>query len=91
MYKRYTILLYDRTSSCTTVNDVRKDRLMRKGRDIDHIPPTGDPLRQHAKRAASLPGHCWGKSLKVSPQLPSPSEWVREPTSKMGTNMDNDP
>lgn len=55
---------------------------MRKGRDIDHIPPTADSLPQHAKRAALLAGHFWGKCLEVSPQLPFPSEsgWVRGPT-----------
>ena len=73
--ERYTVLLYDCTSPCTTVNDVRMDLLKRKGRDIDHIPPTGDTSCQLAKRAAFLTGHCWGKCLEVSSQLPSPSKW----------------
>lgn len=80
--ERYTVLFYDRTSPCTSVNDARKDLFTCKGRDIDHIPPTGDALPQHAKRAAFLAGHCWGKCLEVSPQLPFQSEWgwVRGPT-----------
>ena len=80
--ERYTVFLYDRTSPCKTVNDAREDFFTRKGRDIDHIPPTGDALCQHAKRAAFLAGRFWGKCLEVSPQLPSPSEWgwVREST-----------
>ena len=73
--KGYTVLLYDRTSPCKTVNDACKDLFTRKGRDMDHISPTGDALCQRAKRAAFLAGHCWGKCLEVSPQLLSPSEW----------------
>lgn len=82
MYKRYTIFFYDHTSPCATVNDVHKDCLMHKGRNIGHISSTGNALHQHVKRAASLLGHCWGKSLEVPPQIPSPSEWVGEPTQR---------
>ena len=73
---------YDCTSSCTSVNDARGDLFMRKGRDIDLIPPTADALCQHAKRAVFQVGHCWGKSLEVSLELPFLSEWgwVRGPS-----------
>lgn len=59
----------------TTVNAARKDLFTRKGRDIESIPPTADALLQHAKRATFQAGHCWGKCLEVSPQLPPPSKW----------------
>lgn len=72
---RYTVLMYDRTSTCTTVNAAHKDLFTRKGRDIACINPTADALLQHAKRATFQASHCWGKCLEVLPQLPPPSEW----------------
>lgn len=77
--ERYTVLMYDRTSTCTTVNAAGKDLFTRKGRVIDAIPPTADAVLQHAKRAMFQAGHCWGKSLEVSPERPPPSQlgWVR--------------
>ena len=73
--ERYTVLMYHRTSTCTTVSAARKDLFTCKGRDIESIPPTADALLQQAKRATYQAGHCWGKCLEVSPQLPHPSEW----------------
>ena len=71
--ERYTVIMYDRTSTCTSVNTARKDLFTRKGSDIDNIP--ANALLQHAKRAVFQSGHCWGNCLKVSPQRRPPSEW----------------
>ena len=38
--ERFVVLLYDRTSTCSTVNEIRKELFTRKGRMIDSIPPT---------------------------------------------------
>jgi len=73
--ERYTVLMYQRTSTCTMVSAARKDLFTRKGRDIESIPPTADALLQQAKRATYQASHFWGKCLEVSPQLPHPSEW----------------
>ena len=73
--ERYVTIMYDRTSTCVKVNDVRRDLFARKGRDIEAIPPTSDALRQHAKRSTYQAGHCWGNSLVPSPPFPCPSEW----------------
>ena len=62
--ERYTVIMYDRTSTCTSVNTARKDLFTRKGREIDNIPPTADALLQHAKRTVFQSGHCWGNCLK---------------------------
>lgn len=75
MLERYVVIMYDRTSTCETVNDARKDLFTRKGRAIDAIPPTADALLQHTKRSMYQAGHCWGNSMEVSYQLPCPSEW----------------
>ena len=72
---RYTVLMYDRTSTCTTVNAARRDLFTRKAKDIEALPPTSNALLQHTKRSMFLAGHCWGRCLEVSPQLPPPSEW----------------
>ena len=42
----FVILLYDKTSECTHVNEVRKVFFV-KGRQIDHIPPTRAALKEH--------------------------------------------
>ena len=73
--ERFVVLMYDRTSSKTSVNDARKQLFAQKGRTLDAIPPTRAALVEHAKRAAYQAGHCWGQALVPSPVLPSPQEW----------------
>ena len=48
--QRFVVLIYDRTSASTTVNECRRN-LFTKGRLVHSIPPTEDALRQHVKRA----------------------------------------
>ena len=42
---------------------------------MDALPPSRAALIQHIKRAVYQGGHCWGKMLQVSIQLPSPGDW----------------
>ena len=42
--ERYTVIMFDHASRCTMVNSARKDLFIRKGRDIESIPPTADAL-----------------------------------------------
>ena len=70
--ERFTILLYDRTSSSVNVNEARKQLFTKKGRAIDAIPPTRAALVQHIKRAVYQGGHCWGKVLQAFPHIPTP-------------------
>ena len=49
--ERFTILLYDRTSSLVNVDEARKQLFTKKGRAMDAIPPTRAALVQHIKRA----------------------------------------
>ena len=62
--QRFVILLYERTSHCTQVDQCRK-LLFAKERQLNHIPPTEAVLREHVKRAA----------YQAQQQLPSPGEW----------------
>ncbi|CAH3168150.1 unnamed protein product, partial [Porites evermanni] len=64
--ERFVVLMYDRTSSKTSVNDARKQLFAQKGRTLDAIPPTRAALVEHAKRAAYQAGHCWGQALVPS-------------------------
>ena len=73
--KRFTILLYDRTSSKDDINEARQQLFAKKGRTMDAVPPTQAALFQHIKRAAYQGGHCWGRALEVAPELPSPGDW----------------
>ena len=59
--ERFVVLLYDRTSSKTSVNDARKQLFALKGRARDAIPPsrsTRVALVEHTKRAAYQADHC---------------------------------
>mgnify|MGYP006896106998 CR=1 FL=1 len=67
--QRFTVLMYDRTSSCTTVNAARKDLFTRKGRNIESIPPTADALLQHTE--SNIPG--WSLLGKVLGSITSTS------------------
>ena len=42
---------------------------------MDAIPPTRAAIVQLAKRAVYQGGHCWGKAVQVSLDLPSPGDW----------------
>ena len=50
--ERFVVLLYDKTSCRSHVNEVRVDLFAYKGRDVLHIPPTQGCLIEHVKRAA---------------------------------------
>ncbi len=82
--ERFTILLYDRTSTLVSVEECRKFLFTKRGRAMDAISPTRAALEQHTKRAVYQGGHCWGKMLKKNLNLPSPSDWGwAEPSSWM--------
>jgi hypothetical protein len=70
-FQRYVIIMYDRTNTCTEVNEARKDMFTRKGRNIENIPPTYDLLLHRSMYQA---GHCWGMSLMPAYQPLCPTE-----------------
>ena len=37
---RFTVVLYDKTSNGTSVNEARKEMLIKKNRTLENIPPT---------------------------------------------------
>ena len=75
--ERFVVLLYDRTSPCVSVNELRKE-LFTKGRSIEHIPPTSGALLQHANRTLHQGGHVWGKSdSKLMDLADPPPGWLK--------------
>jgi hypothetical protein len=75
LLQRFVILMYDRSSSKASVNDLRKHLFTKKGRAMEGLPPTEAALLQHTKRAVYQSGYCWYQSLSAQQILPSPSEW----------------
>ena len=73
--ERFVVLLYNRTSASTEVNDVRRVLFTQKGRTIENIPPTQAALTQHVRRAVYQGGHIWGQALIARPEYPDPSSW----------------
>ena len=73
--ERFIVLLYDRTTTITTVNDQRKYIFANRGRSLESIPPTKDALLQHLKRSVYQGGHCWGQSMERNQILPDPKYW----------------
>ena len=71
----FTIMLYDRTSTCLSINEVRKHLFTHKGRQLSALPPTKAALQQHIKRAVLQAVHYWGNSITPYRQLPSPGAW----------------
>ena len=73
--ERYVVLLYQRTSPLSHVNDARKQLFAFGNRKIENIPPSLHALEQHVKRSVYQAGHIWGQSLIGQPQVPSPDLW----------------
>ena len=72
--ERFVILLYDRTSPLTNIDETILD-LSRKGRSMEAIPPTRAALLQPTKRAVYQGRHCWGKAMDRNLIMPSPKDW----------------
>ena len=75
MLERFVVIMYDRSSAATSVNDARLHLFARKQRPYDAIPPTSAALKEHIKRAAYQAGAVWGQATVTQPVLPSPAEW----------------
>ena len=70
--ERFVVLLYDRTSTCSDVNLVRKMLFAKEGRSLEGIPPTREAREQHVKICIYQGGYYWGQTLVPSCTLPSP-------------------
>jgi len=74
LLERIVVLMYDRTSESTEVNDARKQLLIQKSRTLENIPPTQAALKQHIKYTCHQ-ANCWNQALVMDPKMPQPSDW----------------
>ena len=68
--KRFTVVLYDKTSSLGSVDEARRELFCQKNRTMESIPPAQDALLQHCKRVAYQAG-IWTTSKLVQQQTPT--------------------
>lgn len=73
--ERFVVLLYDKSSTLSDVNSLRKELFAKKGRSIEGIPPTSAALKQHFLRAVYQGGLVWGQSILKAPDIESPELW----------------
>ena len=55
--ERYVVLLYQRTSTLSHVNDAKKQLFAFENRKIENVSPTFCALEQHVKTAVYQAGH----------------------------------
>lgn len=73
--ERVTVILYDRTSSLSSVNETRKELFCQKNPPLEKLPPTQDALLQHIRRTVYQAG-IWTTSTQAEPVVPSPQDFA---------------
>ncbi len=63
--ERLIVIIYNRTSHLSCVNEARKEIFCQKSHSIDRIPPTKDALLQHIRRALYQAG-LWTTCMQAS-------------------------
>ncbi len=74
LLEQFVVLMYNRTSEVTEVNEARKQLFTKKSRILENIPPTKAALVQHI-RHTYFQANIWSQSLLTSPQISDPSDW----------------
>ena len=67
--------MYKSTTTCESVNDLRRELFIEENKDLESIPPTSAALFQHALRASYIAGYVRHQSLIPQPVLPTIEEW----------------
>ena len=78
--ERLIVILYDKTSPLSSVNETRKELFCHKNRSMDRIPPTQNALLQHTQWAV-YQAEIWTTSTQVQQVVPSPEEFAWTKTS----------
>ena len=73
--EKFVVIMYDRSSTATGVNNARLDMFARKQRPYQAIPPTRSALLQHVNRAAYQADCVWSQSTLRQPETQSPADW----------------
>ena len=75
--QQFVVLLYERTSGITDVNESRKHLFTQKGRSLNDLSPTLDALKQHTKQAI-YQSNCENRALISQQELPNPADWGKK-------------
>ena len=78
--ERLTVILYDKTSALSLVNEARMELFCHKSQSMDRIPPMQNALLQHTRRAMYQAG-IWTSSTQVQQVIPSPQDFAWTKTS----------
>lgn len=83
LLERFTVIIYDKTSSLLSVNEARRELFCQKNRTMESIPPTQEALLQHSKRAA-YQARIWASSNQVQQktQTPEGCGWTLDTETK---------
>ena len=77
--EKFTVLMYNKTSSKSTVNEARQFLFTHKLKSLESIPPTKAALFQHTKRAVLVSSFIWHRANQRILSIPDPSvygwEW----------------
>ena len=72
--ERLTVIMYDKASPLSSVNETRRELFCQKNRAMDKLPPTNDALLQHVRRAVYQAG-IWTTSTQTQLAVPSPHDF----------------
>ena len=72
--QQFTVLMYSRTSTLSTVNEARLALYFQRTQNIENIPPTKNSLILHVKRSVYQSG-VWSRCLQAQQDLPSPQSF----------------
>ena len=73
--ERMTVILYDKTSPLSSVNETRRELFCHKNRAMYKLPPTKDALLQHTRRAVYQAG-VWTMSTQTHLVVTSPQDFA---------------
>ena len=71
---RLTVILYDKTSASSSVNETRRNLFCHKNRAMDKLPPTSNALLQHTRRAGFQAG-IWTTNTQTQQVVPSAQDF----------------
>ena len=74
-FEKFVVIMYNRSSSATGVNDAWLELYARKQRSFESISPTQAELFQYAYGAAYQAGVIWSQSAVSQPEAQSPKNW----------------
>ena len=81
LIEAFTCVLYDRSTTCEEVNDLRKDLFPRKVQRMQHLPPTQAALLQHVNRSM-FQSSIWLRSYETQQNVSCPEVfgWTKKDT-----------